>query len=645
MRFEGERLTIGRSNANDVVLDDVNASRFHAAIVPSGGLLELRDLDSRCGTRLDGRPVRRAVIKSGSEIEIGAYRLRFDGSSFVGEDQRGALKLEGRDLSVRVDGKMILNRVSFEVEPGELVAVIGQSGSGKSTLVETLAGVRRPSAGSATLDGVPVTARLTDIGYVPQAEIVHRMLTVEEALRYAARLRLPDDTEPKALRSTVERALAELSLTEQARTRIASLSGGERKRVSVASELLNRPSMFFLDEPTTGLDPGLESQMMALFRALAEPGVRSVLVVTHATKSLALCDKLVVIGRGGELTFCGAPTDALAFFGVEAYDDIYAALERRPTPEWREHFERLRGGTRIAPTERSDAPPEPGPTGSPRAKQGGARQVGMLLERYVKLIARDRRNLLISLGQVPFIAIAIAFLFESGLFNLAGGLRDSPGNPDRAIQLLFLLVTTAIWFGSITSSREIVKEREIAAREATVGVRNGPYLISKAVVLFALAALQTLALSYFVLAVHPLDEPGATYGVVLGLLTLTSVAGVGVGLLVSAAVSTEDQATSFIPLTLIPQLLFAGAIVPVAQMSGPVAGISNAFFARWSLAGVGAAIDTNERLAADPRLAQAAGYGTRFFDLLPSQAALVLIGFIALTLIATAVMLGRRRAR
>ncbi len=642
-RFEGERLTIGRSNANDVVLDDVNVSRFHAAVVPSGGLLELRDLDSRCGTRLDGRPIKRAVIKSGSEIGIGAYRLHFDGSSFVGEDQRGALSLEGRDLSVRVDGKAILNRVSLSVEPGEFVAIIGQSGSGKSTLVEALAGVRKPSDGSATLNGEPVTARLTDVGYVPQTEIVHRLLTVEEALRYAARLRLPDDTEPAALRSTVERVLAELSLIKQARTRIASLSGGERKRVSVAAELVNRPSMFFLDEPTTGLDPGLEAQLMELFRALAEPGVRALVVVTHATGSLALCDKLVVIGRGGDLAFCGTPKATLDFFGADAYDDVYAALERRPATEWRERFERERGATKATPTELSNPPPEPGPVGSPRAKQGAARQLGILLERYVKLIARDRRNLLILLGQVPVIAIAIASLFESGLFNLPGGLRDRPGNPERAIQLLFLLVTTAIWFGSITGSREIVKERAIAAREATVGVRVGPYLISKVAVLFALATVQTLALSYFVLAVHPLDEPAMTYLVVLGLLTLTSFAGVGVGLLVSAAVSTEDQATSFIPLTLIPQLLFAGAIVPFAQMSGVVAAISNAVFARWSLAGVGAAIGTNERLAADRRLAEIAGYGTEFFDLLPSQAALILIGFLVLTLTAAAALLAGRR--
>lgn len=141
-------------------------------------------------------------------------------------------------------------------------------------------------------------------------------------------------------------------------------------------------------------------------------------------------------------------------------------------------FERERGATKATPTELSNPPPEPGPVGSPRAKQGAARQLGILLERYVKLIARDRRNLLILLGQVPVIAIAIASLFESGLFNLPGGLRDRPGNPERAIQLLFLLVTTAIWFGSITGSREIVKERAIAAREATVGVRVGPYLIS-----------------------------------------------------------------------------------------------------------------------------------------------------------------------
>lgn len=644
VRLTGERLTMGRSNSNDIVLDDVNVSRFHAEIVASGDVLELRDLHSRCGTRLNGRPIKNTVIRNGAEVGIGPYRLRFDGSAVSRENQRGTLKLEARDVSFRADTKTILNKVSLDVAPGELVAIIGASGAGKSTLLKTLAGVIKPSAGQVTLNGDPVTARLTDVGYVPQDEIVHGLLTTSEALTYAARLRLPDDTEPRLLQAIVRRVVSELSLDGRENTRIDSLSGGERKRVGVGSELLNRPSLLFLDEPTTGLDPELESQAMALFRDLADPTERAVVLVTHATKNLDLCDRLAVMGRGGELTFFGTPQNALEFFGVGAFDDIYAALGTTPATTFRERYQRELADPE--PEEPALEGPAPGPTGSPRAKLGLLPQSAVLTGRYLRLLLRDQRNLLILLGQVPLIAFAIGLLFETGLFDQAGGFgpQVKPGNADEQVQLLFLLVTTAIWFGSIDGSREIVKERSVAAREFDIGVRIEAYMASKALVLFGLAGVQTVALCLFVFLLRPLGESPATYLVVVSLLVLTSFAAVGVGLLVSAAVSTEDQATSFIPLTLIPQLLFAGAIVPVARMVEPIASLSYVVPARWSLAGVGAAIDMNDRLAGNRKLANFAGYGTDFFGIEPPRAAAVLVLFLIVSFTGAAILASRRRA-
>ena len=641
VHFEGERLTLGRSNSNDVVLDDVNVSRFHAEILPVGGELELRDLDSRCGTRLDGRPVKRAVLRSGARIGIGAFELVFDGSSFERRDQHGALRLEARGVTVRVDGRELVRGASLGVAPGELVAIIGESGSGKTTLMKALAGVIVPSAGGVELNGEPVTARQTDVGYVPQQEIVHGVLTVKEALGYAARLRLAPDVSRGDREATVSRVLAELSLEAQAETRIASLSGGERKRAGVATELLGRPSLLCLDEPTTGLDPALESQLMGLFRALAEPGARAVVLVTHATKNLALCDKLAVLGSDGELAFFGRPSDALRTFGVDAYDDIYTALDPRPAPERRPATPEPRGGQ---DAERGDgaraARPvvEPGPAGSPRAKQRFGPQLATLVSRYTRLFFRDPRNLLILLGQVPVIAVAIAFLFQSGVFEQVG--PGGAGDPHDQVQLLFLLVTTAIWFGSIDGSREIVKERSVSTREAAVGVGWSAYLTSKVIVLFVVAALQTLTLTYFVLAIRPLDEPVSVYLALSGLLVLTSLAGLGVGLLVSAAVKTEDQATSFIPLTLIPQLLFAGAIVPVEEMGEPIATASAAAFARWALAGAGGIVDMEARIDAIPRVAEVLDYGD-FFSLAGGQAAAILLAFTAGFLAVAAVLLRR----
>jgi ABC-type multidrug transport system ATPase subunit len=627
-----------------VVLDDVNVSRFHATVVPSGGELELRDLDSQCGTRLDGRPVRRAVIDNGSVIGVGPFRLRFDGSRFTSRNERGVLRLSARGVSEVREGKTILQPVSLDVAPGELVAVIGESGSGKTTLLRALAGVTRPTAGAVTLNDDPITARLTDVGYVPQDEIVHPLLTVDEALAYAARLRLPD-ADQREVQSTVDRVLAELSLEPHRSTRIGNLSGGQRKRVGVGSELLNRPSLLFLDEPTTGLDPALETQMMELFRYLARPAARGVVLVTHATRSLAVCDTLVVLARGGELCFLGSPQEALGFFGVNSHDEIYAALESRPAAEWRERLEQHRG--REVPGPDGDRAPEPGPAGSPRARRSVARQMSVLTGRYLRLFMRDRRNTMILFGQVPLIGLGIALLFQAGLFDRTGQGPGAvvPGRPRDAIQLLFLLVTTAIWFGSIDASREIVKERAVSAREAAVGVRWSAYMASKAVVLFGVSALQTVALAYFVFAVHPLDEPPSVYLAVTALLVLSSWTAVGVGLAVSAAASTEDQATSVIPLTLIPQLLFAGAIVPVERMTEPIAQLTNVVFARWALAGTGSAVDMQDRIDADPSFARVGGYGDSFFSVQPGSAMGILIAFLVVFFAIAAFLVSGRREK
>src|SRR3954447_433228 len=529
--FTGERLSIGRDPANDVVLDDPNVSRFHAEVVARAGNVEVRDLGSRNGTRVDGSLTTGATLTSGTDIGIGPFRLVCDGRAFVRRDDRGALRLDVEDLTIAVkDGKVILKGATLQVEPSELVVIIGESGSGKSTMVKALAGVTTPTSGSVLISGEPVASRLTDIGYVPQDEIVHAHLTVREALSYAARLRLPRDASEGDREAAVDRVLDELGLVEHADTLIGSLSGGQRKRAGVASELLSRPSLLFLDEPTTGLDPGLETKLMDLFRELAEEGTRAVAVVTHATKNLGVADKICVMGRGGDLAFFGAPEEAKRFFGVPDYDGIYRALDERPAVEWRREFEARH---REARPPGDTAAPVPSATAGARPRVGP--QAAVLARRYLKLLVRDRRNLLILLGQVPVIALGIALLFKTGV--LEPGRKGRPGD---AAQLLFLVVTTSIWLGSIDGSREIIKERALAEREAAVGVKWSAYLASKAVVLFGLVAVQVLLLAVIVFVLRPLHEPAGTALVLLGTLILTGWVSVGVGLLISASVSTED---------------------------------------------------------------------------------------------------------
>ena len=628
--FAGAPLRLGRDASNDVVLDDPNVSRAHAELSPWGGGMAVRDLGSTNGTRVDGRPIGSAPvpIETGAELAIGPYRLLVDGSRLVARDERGAMRLDARDVSVFAGDRTILDAASLSIAPGELVALIGESGSGKTTLLKALAGVAPPSAGTITVSGEPVATRGTDIGYVPQTDVVHGALTVREALRYSARLRLPDDASRADVDAAVERVVAEVALGDHADTRIASLSGGQRKRAAVAVELLGRPSLLFLDEPTTGLDPELETRLMRLLRQLAGGG-RAVAVVTHATKNLALCDKVAVMGRGGQLAFFGPPGAALEFFGVAAFDDIFRALLERSAAEWRQLFE-----TRVSPPV---AQPAPAAAAPPAPRRRAARQTRVLAGRYLRLTVRDRRNVLILLGQVPLLAAGMTGLFSSDVF------ASGEGKAGSGAQLLFLLVITALWLGSIDSAREVVKERGVLEREIAAGVRLPAYIASKATVLFALATLQTVALAAIVLSLRPLHAEPAAYASVVGLLVLTALVAVAMGLVISAWVRSQDQATSFIPLALIPQLFFAGAIVGVEKMGEPVAVLSKAAFAQWAFAGSGTAVDMEARIAADPPFAKTNSFGPHFFDLPLGQAALVLTGFLVLFLAATGLLLRRRR--
>ncbi len=633
VHFDGERLRIGRDPSNDVVLGDPNVSRFHAEVVRSNGAMELRDLGSRNGTRLDGQLTRRAALGSGSQIGVGPFQLLFDGTTFHARDDRGSLRYDVEDVSFSVKGKEILRPLSLSIAPGEFVCIIGESGSGKSTLIKMLAGVTSPSSGSITVNGEPVGAHLTDIGYVPQDEIVHPKLTVREALRYSAKLRLPSDAGRADIDAAVERVLSELSLEEHARTQIGSLSGGQRKRAGVASELLNRPSLLLLDEATTGLDPGLETRMMELMRQLAD-NERAVITITHATKNLGMADKVVVMGRGGDLCFAGSPDDAMRFFRADEFDGIYRALDEYPAAQWRAAFEQTTAHAGPDGTaERRPAVPAAGR--APRGQRSAVSQAATLSARYAKNFIRDRRNMLLLLGQVPVIALAIVILFRLSVF-------EKGRNPSDMAMLMFLVVTTAIWLGSIDASREVIKEKAVFLRERAVGVKLGAYLASKLAVLFSLAAVQTTLLVLIVFGLRPLrDSAGAVLAVWLVLL-LTAAVSVGVGLLVSASVRTEDQATSFIPLVLIPQLLFAGAIVPVAAMVQPIKALSALVYSQWAFAGVGSAIDMNERIGATPRFARANQFGLDFFDLPAVGTYAILLVFLAVLVGSVVLLLARR---
>jgi len=526
--------------------------------------------------------------------------------------------LEAEKVEVRVGVKTLLEPTSLKIQKGELVAIIGPSGSGKSTLLKTLGGVRTSSGGRVLMRGQDVGLCQADIGYVPQDDTLHHLLSIHEALSFAGRLRLPEGHAKEEREAAISRVLEQVELADISDRRIGALSGGQRKRAAVALELISGPELLLLDEPTTGLDPGLERRLMELSRDLADGG-QSVLLVTHATQSLDLCDRVAIMAPGGRLAYLGPPAEAPEAFGVELIDEVYARL----TDE---------ADTKVGSYRRVEAPIAPPRLASARAvpRRRIWPQVKVLIRRYSLLFTRDRRNAKILAAQVLVLALGAAFLFQANVFSY-----DAQGNALHAAQsaqLLFLMVTVSLWFGAISSVRQVVAERSVLTRELATGVRTEAYLLSKAAVIGAVAAIQTALFVWIVFALRPLGEAPHNAEIhVLTICILIAWVGMGFGLMLSAFARSEDQAASFLPLILLPQLLFAGAIVTTKDLGKPIQLASHLIAAQWGFAGVGNAIDMNARIAADPAFAPANHYSSNFFNHSEMQVALALFLMIGIS--------------
>jgi ABC-type multidrug transport system ATPase subunit/pSer/pThr/pTyr-binding forkhead associated (FHA) protein/ABC-type multidrug transport system permease subunit len=616
---------IGRDPACDLVLDHPTISLHHAVLNSDGAATTITDLGSAVGVRVNGAPVRRTRLQVGDQIAIGPYRIVFDGLELFERAVAAGLAIAASGVRVDVESGTILQPTDLQLRAGELVAIIGESGAGKSTLLKALAGVSAPTGGGVLVGGESVMLRQSEIGYVPQFDIVHDELTVTEALDFAARLRLPPDTAEHERLERVHEVIAELGLTDRADIRVSRLSGGQRKRVAVGVELLHRPGALFLDEPTTGLDPGLEHHMTELFRQLANSG-QTVALVTHATGSMHQYDRVIVMGRGGHLRFDGAPEELLSTFGVDHYDDVYSALERlapsHPTS----------AAAPSLPPVRRDAPQTP-----PRVRQSLGYQTKILASRYALLVLRDRKHIRSALIQVPVLAIFTAILFSSTIFVTP----PQPNSSGKAAQLVFLMVTIAIWLGSINAAREIVKERNVLNRELAIGVRLPAYLASKLVVLLAFAAVQITLFALILLVLRPLREPPLTVLAFVAVLVMVGSIATFLGLLVSAVSTSEDQATAIIPLLLVPQLLFSGALVQYQEMQPIVKVFSVLVPSRWGFATAGHVVHMQQRIDEDRVYSHINHYGHTFFSVTIIDFALICAVFATILAAAIVRMLAR----
>jgi ABC-type multidrug transport system ATPase subunit/pSer/pThr/pTyr-binding forkhead associated (FHA) protein len=627
--LEGRPLVvIGRAGA-DIDLDNPAVSRRHAALESTGAGHLIRDLGAMNGTFVDGQRVYgRVPLARGSVVRIGPFKLVYDGASLSQFDERGALRIDAQGLSQEVaGGRFILRDVSLSIAPREFVALVGPSGAGKSTLMKALAGYTLASHGRVLVNGddfyAHIDAYRAVLGYVPQEDPLHRELRVGTALRYVARLRLPGDTGGAEISQRVARVLEDVEMTSKRESRIDELSGGQRKRVSIAAELLADPSLFFLDEPTSGLDPGLEKRMMYTLRRLADAG-RTVVLVTHATANITQCDHVAFMAEG-RLVYFGPPTDALAFFRVDSGDfaDIYTKLDGRADPSDPEHLAIAqvdlapeleayrRSQPDVAPSlpelwelryrrsaayaalveRRLSEVPDPRPPGRRfRLRRPGissTRQLFLLARRYVNLLAQDRKNLLLLLLQAPVIGYLITLVAPSG------ALVGKHANEPDAKTVLFMLSTVAVWFGIINAAREIAKESAVYRRERLAGLSIGPYVLSKVLVLTLLVVVQSAALLAVVGTEVNLPANGVWLKGPLELAittALTSLSGLAVGLCISAWAKTPDRAISFVPLALIPQILFSGVLFPFEGEVSTTRVLSWATVSRWAMDAYGATV-------------------------------------------------------
>ncbi|MDH7487102.1 MAG: FHA domain-containing protein [Anaerolineae bacterium] len=615
---------IGRDPACDLRLDHPTVSRQHARLDVQGHQHVLLDLGSTNGTFVNGQPIQRLVLPIGARVQIGAYELIYDGATITHVSQKGRIHLDavGLHREVRGDHRLqrartclqkgeiqkalsvlwqgdsfpLLRDISLAICPREFVALVGGSGTGKTTLLNALSGFQR-AAGRVLINGDDYYANFdayrTLVGYVPQADIVHLNLPVARALRYAAQLRLPD-LSPAEVDARIERALRAVDIWECRERLVCQLSGGQRKRVSIAMELLAEPSLFFLDEPTSGLDPGLEKKLMYTLRDLADQEERTIVLVTHATANIDRCHQVAFLGQGGRLVFFGPPQEVRSFFQAGDFPDIYNEIERDPghweqqfraSPYYQQYIEQRRH--QATGSGHSSPAASVTPQVSLRARAlaiCNPQQLWVLVRRYFELICRDTRNLLILLLQAPVIALLLLLVAEED---------DLVANVFAAQRIVFVLASAAVWFGIINSAREITKETSIYRRERMVNLGLIPYVLSKIIVLLVLCLVQSLAL-LFVLGLK-VEFP--SQGVLLSgplemyvTVVLTTLAGLALGLCISALVSNEDKAMSVVPIILIPQIIFAGMVF---KLEGAGEAISWLTLSRWALEALGATVDLN----------------------------------------------------
>ena len=619
-------LYIGRNPKADITLPAPIVSWQHARLDLTEEGHVLTDLGSTNGTFVNGQRLEQpCLLQEGDVVQIGPFTLVYEASGFQQYAATAGMRLDGiqleRELGRGKHKRCILQGIDLSIYPREFVAIVGTSGAGKSTLLMALNGFARATDGQVLVNGDDLYDQFdlyrTMVGYVPQDDIIHRRLTVASVLRYAARLRLPPDTSSEEIERRIDRVLDQVEMTAQKDQVVSSLSGGQRKRVSIAVELLAEPNLFFLDEPTSGLDPGLEKKMMHTLRRLADGG-RTVLLVTHATGNIVQCDHVCFLSQG-RMVYFGPPEEALEYFGVKSGDfaDIYARLDDPDPKVARENavmaeqaFKQSDQHQKYVQS-RQEKLPEVRRRGEkteekPRPRVSTVRQFLILTRRYLDLVLRDRLLLTVLMAVMPIIGALVVLVSQADwlvdrqwsnikdslLAELASGESIAANNIVADAQiLLFIMTLAAVLLGLFAAVYEIVKEWSIYQRERMVPVRILPYVASKVVVLGLFGLIQCL-LFMLVIGLR-IDYPAE--GVLLPApvemyitLVLATLAAILLGLLISAIVPNVNSVIYIVFLILFFQMIFAGVLF---DLPGVTDHFSNLTLTRWTMEALGSSVD------------------------------------------------------
>ncbi len=574
-------VSIGRGNENDIVLQHMGISRRHAQIERQGDCYYVSDCQSTNGVLVnDSVLIGKRRLKDKDVIRILNSILIFTQNGIYYKSSLQGVSLRVRNMNKIVGkGKQILHDVCVDIDSNEFVAIVGGSGAGKSTLMNAISGFDKKREGTVLFSGLNLDENFSVlkslIGYVPQQDIIYENLTLNRMLLYTAKLKMPKDTSKQEIQNRIHDVLEMVELSEHQNTYIRKLSGGQKKRASIAVELLADPSLFFLDEPTSGLDPGTEKKLMGTLSRLAKSQGKTIIMVTHTTQSLDLCDKVIFMGQGGRVCFCGTCDEAKMFFDTDNLVDIYNEMAAQPA-EWAAQYAGCVPLEPIGFGEGKEAPK--------KKKFSGIRQFGILTMRYAEIMKNDLPRLALLFLQPVLIALLLGVVADDRVFEIYESTKS----------ILFALSCAGIWIGLFNSIQEICKERAVLKREYMGNMKLWSYTLSKFTIQMVVGLLQAAVITAVFGIVVGMPEKGIlldnSFLEMFATIWLTITASMALGFIISAFVKSGDKAMACAPFVLIIQLLFSGILF---ELKGAGSKIAYATISKWSVESLGSIADLN----------------------------------------------------